>query len=152
MPEPSTQIAQRNRAETRKSIKLDRSQYTSSTAAPPPPRSHSDDGGGRPIINRTYINVPPNKTTSAKPAFLGSQRTILFAWAIAIAFVCADEWKTYHVLPRPSRLWWTTLVYGILAIMSQVETLIPLVNALALGYSIVLVWQYFNKQGQFASE
>lgn len=150
----SKEIAVRNRAETQKSIWLDRTQYTSSTAPPPPPRSRpvtagtSAGGGG----GRTYIVVPQNKTTSAKPRFLGSQRTILFAWIVALALVCADEWKTYHILPRPARLWWTTLTYAILALMSQMEVLIPLANALALGFTAVLAWQYFNKQGQFSGQ
>lgn len=148
----SAEIARRNRAETaqqgpppRKVYNLHRTQY-SSTTDPPPPSGRSTGGGGR---SRLYINVQ-NKQAPIRPRFMGSQRTIIFAWIVAMIFVVADEWKRFGILPRPSRLWWTTLVYGILALLSQLEALIPLTNALALGYSITVAWQFFNKEGQFS--
>jgi hypothetical protein len=129
-------------------VKLDSSEYSTTDAPRSRPKPIMDDQPNRPIIlfNR------PNKTTPAKPSFLGSQRTIIFAWIIAVIAITADEWKRYHILPRPSRLWWSALVYGILALVSEVTPVIPLTNALALGYSIMLMWQFFNKSGQFSEQ
>lgn len=75
---------------------------------------------------------------------------IVAAWIGALAVITVDEWYSYGILPRPSRLWWATLVYGSLAVIGISDTLLPFVNVLAVGYTIVLAWQYFNKQGQFS--
>jgi len=84
------------------------------------------------------------------PKILGDSQLIILAWIGALAVISWDEWHKHHVLPRPSRLWFTTLVYGILSLMGMVPGLAPLANIMAIGYTIVLVWQYFNKNGQFA--
>lgn len=89
------------------------------------------------------------RVPSGVPSFLGNQQLVIFAWAGAMAFVGVDEWKNNHILARPSRLWWTSVVYGMLAMAGMITPLIPLVNALAIGYLFVLAWQYFNGQGQF---
>lgn len=91
------------------------------------------------------VNVP-----KGIPSFMGHATTIIFAWGVAMAVITVDEWHVNKILPRPSRLWWTSLVYAILAVVGMSEALLPLVNALAIGYTIVLLYQYFNKAGQFA--
>lgn len=93
-----------------------------------------------------HVNVP-----RGVPQFMGNATVIIMAWGIAIAIIFWDEWKTHGVFARPSRLWWTTLVYGILAVVGMSGAVLPIANALAIGYTIVLAWQYFNGTGQFAS-
>lgn len=61
-----------------------------------------------------------------------------------------DDWHNYHILPRPARLWYTSLTYGLLILASMADALVPLANALAIGYAIMLIWQYYNGTGQFA--
>jgi hypothetical protein len=72
------------------------------------------------------------------------------AWFVSMAMIGFDEWRNNGILPRPARLWATTLFYGLLAVVSLVDALVPIVNALAIGYSIMLIWQYFNGAGQFS--
>lgn len=76
--------------------------------------------------------------------FLRNRAIVFNAWAIAMIAVCFDEWHNLGILPRPSRLWDTSLLYGVLAVAGVVDEAVPLVNALAIGYAIVVVWQYFN--------
>lgn len=83
------------------------------------------------------------------PQFLGNQTMIIMAWMVALAIIFYAEWKDHHILARPKRLWYTTLVYGILCVVGMVEALVPIASALAIGYTIVLGWQFFNAQGQF---
>lgn len=90
-------------------------------------------------------NVP-----AGLPRFLGNQRTVVYAWVGAMGVIFVDEWHNNKILARPARLWWTSLVYGILAMLGAVESLIPLANAFALGFLIMLLWQYYNKTGQFS--
>jgi hypothetical protein len=61
-----------------------------------------------------------------------------------------DDWHNYRLLPRPSRLWYTSLTFGLLMLASLIDAMVPLINALALGYVIMLIWQYYNGAGQFA--
>jgi hypothetical protein len=74
---------------------------------------------------------------------------VVYAWIVAMILVGFDEWKNNGILPRPVRLWDTSLVYGILVLLGFVDVMVPIANALAIGYTIVLLWQYFNGQGQF---
>lgn len=100
-----------------------------------------------------YIASQSAQTVSVPkgiPQFMGHASTMIMAWAVAMAIITVDEWHVNKILPRPSRLWWTTLVYGILAVVGMSSALLPLANALAIGYTIVLLYQYFNKSGQFA--
>ena len=112
------------------------------------------DLGGRP---KTFImrlgSLPPHKEVPVKTKgfkWLGNQRIIVIAWAVAMATISVDEWNRNGILPRPSRLFWATLFYGMLGIVSYIDVLLPLCNVLAIGYSIMLIWQYYNKTGQFA--
>lgn len=82
---------------------------------------------------------------------MGHAGVIIVAWGLALAIIFWDEWKNNHVFARPSRLWWTSLVYGILAVVGMSGALLPIANALAIGYTIVLAWQYFNGTGQFTT-
>lgn len=90
------------------------------------------------------------------PRFLGqpkvfrNKRTIFYMWIIAMALISFDEWHNNHILPRPSRLWYATLFYGLLSLSAFVDVTVPIANALAIGYTIMLLWQYYNGGGQFS--
>lgn len=119
-------------------------------AAPAGPAGPPRGGFGRHAaaenlsIGVQYVSVP-----RPVPQFMGNSSVIVMAWMVAMAVVAFDEWKRHHIFPRPARLWWTTAVYGILALTGMVPALLPLMNALAIGYTIMLLWQYFTKNGQF---
>jgi hypothetical protein len=66
-----------------------------------------------------------------------------------MGLVTWDEWVTNAILPRPLRLWETTLVYAGLALLSAADPLVPVANALAIGYTIVLLYQFFTGGGNF---
>jgi hypothetical protein len=129
-----------------------------------PPRSQTvyaqNQGGGQQAGPRQYaasymggmrtrrqVNPPFNL-----PGFLGNSDVIIYSWFIAMVIIGFDDWKNHNILPRPSRLWYTSLFYGILALVGVVDVMIPLVNALAIGYTITLLWQYYEKTGQFAND
>jgi hypothetical protein len=65
-------------------------------------------------------------------------------WIIAMFIVGFDEWHNLGILPRPARLWDTSLFYGLLTIAGFVDLMVPLVNALAIGYTVVLLMQYYQ--------
>lgn len=88
-------------------------------------------------------------TPSGVPRFLGARPLLFFAWMCAMGMVSLDEWHTYHILPRPQRLWETSLFFGLLAVLSVFDSAVPLANAIALGYVIVLGYQYYTGTGQF---
>lgn len=83
------------------------------------------------------------------PRFLAERPVLFGAWAIAMATISYDEWHNYSRLPIPKRLWETTLVYGLLAVVSTVDFMVPLTNAFGIGYAIMLMYQYYNSEGQF---
>lgn len=99
----------------------------------------------------TWTGGPPKKVPVPRglPPALGNAKMVGYMWVIAMIVVSFDEWHNHGILPRPSRLWWTSLTYGILAIVGMVDPLIPLMNALALGYTIMLITQYYQGSGQF---
>lgn len=153
----STEVATRNAAVRSSApprteyIRLDRVNYSSTDAPPPRP-----SGGGRwqgRVAGTSRVlgsGATRAQVPQGVPAFLGNQRTVVYTWLAAMATITVDEWHRHGMLPRPSRLWWTSLFYGLLAIMGMAEGLIPLVNAFAIGYLIRLLWQYYNAEGQFA--
>lgn len=102
------------------------------------------------LASKLGTGVKQVEVPAGGPRFLGNQRTIVAAWFVSMALVCADEFKSHHIFPRPARLWYTSLVFGVLALMAFADSLIPLANILAIGYAIVLTWQFFNKSGQFS--
>ena len=113
-------------------------------------------GGGRMGVSwinwtRNALAAQPRQasTPAGIPRIFGNGSIVGYAWIVAMVLVGFDEWKNNGILPRPVRLWDTSLLYGLLALLSFIEVMIPLANALAIGYTIVLLWQYFNGQGQF---
>jgi len=74
---------------------------------------------------------------------------LLFTWAIAMVLVSLDEWHTYHILPRPARLWYTSLTFLLLAAASTIDAFVPITTLFAFGLIIVLGYQYYQGEGQF---
>lgn len=113
-----------------------------------------DQGGGQSAPRRIISWTPPEHGQSNPPRpvpqWLGNARIIGYAWVASMVIVGFDEWKNHGILPRPARLWDTSIVYGLLALASVVDPLIPLLNALAVGYTFMLLWQFYNGEGQFA--
>jgi hypothetical protein len=95
---------------------------------------------------RNQANIP-----RGMPRFLGNRQVLVGSWFIAIALVSWDEWDRNGILPRPLRLWDVTMVYAGLAVVSVIDVLVPIANALAIGYTVVLLYQFFNGTGQFGS-
>ena len=128
------------------------------TGAPPNPPG-GDGTPNQPQPNRFtgYLwNRIPNavqrvSVPNGVPRFLGARPLILWAWGLAILMVSFDEWHTYGILPRPARLWYTSLLFLLLAIVSQFDALVPIANAFAVGMIMVLGYQYYNKTGQFGT-
>lgn len=110
------------------------------------------EGSGIPGWFRAYLATQPRhvQTPRGVPRFLGNQKLIVYAWLAAMVTVGFDEWHNNGILPRPARLWDTSVVFGLLALMGFIEPITPLMNALAIGYVIVLIWQYYNGSGQFS--
>lgn len=110
-------------------------------------------GGG--FLYRQFQRVPGGGTRvsvpSGVPSFLGARSIILFSWIAAMAMVSLDEWHTHGVLPRPARLWYTSITYGLLAIAATVDAAVPLVNLLAIGLTIAVAYNYYTGSGGFGS-
>jgi hypothetical protein len=90
------------------------------------------------------------KTPHGVPSAFGNAQIIGYAWITSMILVGFDEWKNNGILPRPVRLWDTSIVYGLLALLALIPPIVPIANALAIGYTIVLLWQFYNGQGQFS--
>jgi hypothetical protein len=108
-----------------------------------------DGGGGRRILSWRPPQQVRVSTPRGVPSAFGNAQLIGYAWIASMILVGFDEWKNNDILPRPARLWDTSIVYGLLALVALIPPLIPLVNALAIGYTFVLLWQFYNGQGQF---
>ena len=110
-------------------------------SAPPAPPSP-----GR--FTRWYEYLPeqsPRVNLSSKlPMILQNRSVIFHSWVIAMVIVGFDEWHNHHILPRPARLWDTSLFYGLILLFSIVDVLVPLANVFAVGYTFTLLWQYYN--------
>jgi hypothetical protein len=85
------------------------------------------------------VNVP-----NGLPRILGNRSVIFNSWMIAMAIVSFDEWHNLKILPRPLRLWDTSLFFGMLAMFSVADVVVPVANAFAIGYTIMLLWQYYQ--------
>lgn len=116
----------------------------------------SGGGGGGGSKTSNFMSKIPGKSGNVAvrvpfgaPKFLGARSVLLFAWMAAMAMVSLDEWHTNHVLPRPARLWYTSLTFFLLAAVSTIDVLVPLTNLFALGLIIVLAMQYYTGTGQF---
>lgn len=69
---------------------------------------------------------------------------IFHAWVVAMIIIGFDEWHNHKILPRPARLWYASAFYGLLIVFSIADPMVPLANAFAVGYTITLLWQYYN--------
>lgn len=76
--------------------------------------------------------------------FLTHRSTLLWSWVASMAIISADEWKSNHIFPRPGRLWAATGFFALLAALSMIDMMVPLANALAVGYTIMLLWDFFG--------
>lgn len=85
------------------------------------------------------VNVP-----RGLPSIFGNRSIVFNAWMISMIIVGFDEWKNLHILPRPQRLWDTSLFYGLLTLFSVADMLVPIANAFAIGYTLTLLWQYYS--------
>lgn len=112
---------------------------------PTPPPSYFQRGVDRIPASARNVQLAPGL-----PRFLGDRATIFYAWMIAMAIVGFDEWHNYKILPRPQRLWDTSLLYGLLTLFGLSDTLVPIANVFAVGYAITLLWNYYNGSGQFS--
>jgi len=113
-------------------------------------------GGGPNWLNaaRNSLGSPARQVSTPPmiPRWLGNQRVIAYSWIVAMVLVGFDEWKNHGILPRPVRLWDTSIVYGLLTLVGFIDVMLPIANALAIGYTIVLLYQFYNGSGQFGSK
>jgi hypothetical protein len=109
--------------------------------------------GGRAygMFSRLPGGAAPVAVPKGVPRFLGSRPIILFAWGLAMVMVSLDEWHTHHVLPRPARLWYTSLTYFLLAAAASFDPLVPLATAMAIGLTIAVGYQYYTGAGSFGN-
>jgi hypothetical protein len=110
------------------------------------------DAEGNRSKQRQSSYEPRTRVSSGMPSFLGNREVILGSWMVAMALVSWDEWSNHGILPRPLRLWETTGVYAILALVSVADRLAPIATALALGYTLVLLYQFFTGGGGFVQQ
>lgn len=148
----STPSATRADAQRRYSYYYTRDSGTTGTSTPPGGGGGSTGGTGRRWAARISAEPRRVSTPSGVPSFMGNRAGLAGAWVISMVIIGFDEWHNNGILPRPARLWSASLFYGILALVSIYEPIVPLVNLMAFGYVIMLLWQYFNGQGQFAKE
>jgi hypothetical protein len=107
------------------------------------------DGNQQRTVQRSYS---PVSTPKGVPRILGNREVIFGLWIVAMGLVSWDEWTTNGILPRPMRLWHTTWVYAGLLLLSISDRLLPIANALAFGYTLILVYQFFQGTGSFGAE
>lgn len=124
----------------------------------PPPSgggTYVPGSGGGGFLYRQFQRAPggsaPVSVPSGVPKFLGSRSIILYMWIAAMMMVSLDEWHTHGVLPRPARLWYTSLTYFILALISAIDAVTPLASMLAIGYTIAVAYNYYNGSGGFGN-
>lgn len=122
--------------------------------APSPQPTPPGGPGGSGRAQRMFVDWIPGQVRQTAvpkglPRFLGDRGTIFYAWMIAMAIVGWDDWHNYKILPRPRRLWDTSLLYGLLALLSLADAVVPLANVFAVGYAMTLLWNYYNGAGQF---
>lgn len=121
---------------------------------PTPGGGGTNFGGGGSRAQKMFVDWIPGQVRQTAvpkglPRFLGDRGTIFYAWMIAMAIVGWDDWHNYKILPRPRRLWDTSLLYGLLALLSLADAVVPLANVFAVGYAMTLLWNYYNGAGQF---
>lgn len=84
------------------------------------------------------------------PRWLADRRIVLVAWVGGLILITIDERQSGYLLPRPLRLWYASGVFLILAALGTSDVMVPLSNALAIGFTITLAFQYYNNEGQFS--
>lgn len=102
-------------------------------------------------------SLPPVRQLPAKPeqwarGFIHSSGAIPVMWGVAMGLVFVDEWREHRILARPARLWWSSIAYFILAVVAHFGPLMPIAVLIAVGLTIQLAYQYFNREGQFSGE
>jgi len=117
-----------------------------SPASPVSPQTGSPSGSriGRAadFINRnsgtfrSMGNIP-----KGMPRFLSSRTMLLGCWFASIILVSSNEWNNGFRPPRPARLWYTSFVYFVLFIVGQSDSMLPICNALGIGYTIALAYE-----------
>jgi len=116
-------------------------------------RGGGDDDSSQSSSPRPGRKLPPEKNRNYSGRIgrgtLQSPGLIGMSWLAAMIIVSYDEWHRNGILPRPARLWYTSLTFGLLAIAGAIPNVTPLANAFAIGMVIVLLWQLYNKTGQF---
>jgi hypothetical protein len=107
------------------------------------------DAKGNQTLQKNRSYQPATSVPRGIPRFLGNRQIMFGAWAVGMALISWDEWKANNILPRPLRLWETTMVYAILALASTADFMVPICNALAIGYTLVLLYEFFTGGGNF---
>lgn len=110
----------------------------------------SEPGGGRWTLRWV---PPPRRATHSPtwvPGFLLNDKVLLYSWLGSMAVIAVDEWHNNGILPRPARLWYTSLTYFLLMGLGMIDPMIPIANALGIGFFITLIYQYNTGSGQFA--
>lgn len=135
---------------------VESSYYTYNTRYIPPPGPPGPDRTTFGIRVRGYGERVPGwnqplkvKIPKQVPPFFADRRVIMNTWFAAIIIVVWDEWHNYGILPRPKRLWYTSLTYGLLMLASVADPLVPITNMMAIGFTFVLLYQYYEGAGQF---
>jgi hypothetical protein len=112
------------------------------------PAPTSTPSASRPnVVQRAWNAVPAQNPVARSRISAGvfNNRSVVFnAWIVAMILIGFDEWHNLGILPRPARLWDTTIVYGLLTMLGFVDIMVPIANALAVGYTIALLYQYYN--------
>jgi hypothetical protein len=129
------------------------------TGTPNPPRTEyvlvtPKDNSGGDRARRWSASFSGRAGSGGRPlqtgsGFFSNRGLVTYAWLAAMAIIAYDEWHNNHILPRPARLWGTSVVYMLLGAGSMIDAAVPLVNALAIGYVFTLLWQLYNQEGQF---
>lgn len=83
------------------------------------------------------------------PGWLSDRRIVIASWLTSLVFISLNERNSGYILPRPLRLWSASGLFILLAAAGTIEAVVPLVNALAIGYTVVLAMQYYDNTGQF---
>lgn len=90
------------------------------------------------------VTLPSQVPGPLRSTALNNRAIVFNAWIVAMIVIGFDEWHNLNILPRPARLWDASLVYGVLVLLGFVDIMVPLANALAIGYTIMLIWQYYQ--------
>lgn len=116
------------------------------SAPTPPPRRFNYAGSW---VNNQFQRLPGQarqvNVPKGVPNWLGDKKIILWTWAIGMMIVIADEHYTYKMaLPRPARLWYTSLFYFLCAVVSGIDIIMPIVNIFAIGITLTLAIDFFQ--------